>query len=302
MIDRSGFRDPLAYGEAVRQLQESGQWRDRPMEVTIETYALCNAACTFCPYPDLDRQGVKMPDGLFRKIVDDLVSGGPPLPPIMSLSRVNEPFLDTRYFEFCDYIAVRLPDTRLRHFTNVTPLGATMLDRLLGLENTASVKISFNDHRPVEYERTMSLDFDRAYRNARGFHDRAERGEVPFPVRMGRVGDGTVADADFVEWVRREFPLFQPVITPRFDWIGRVDVEPVGSIPAVGCAQWFQLNFLADGRCAFCCIDSDGHHGTGNAADSHVLDIYNSPERRRLRERSQARKDIDICAGCNALT
>jgi hypothetical protein len=272
------------------------------MEVTIETFALCNAACTFCPYPALDRRGVRMPETLFRKIVDDLASGGGPEPPIMSLSRVNEPFLDTRYFEFCDYIAARLQDTRLRHFTNATPLSETMLDRLLELKNTASIKLSFNDHRPLEYERTMALDFELAFRNARGLHARAERGELSFPVRMGRVGDGTGADADFVGWATKEFPLFQPVVTPRFDWIGRVDIEPVGSIPTVGCAQWFQLHFLADGDCAFCCIDSDGAHGTGNAADSHALDIYNSPARRRLRKAVQARSDVGICAGCNALT
>ena len=189
MITQTGFRDISAYENGVRQLQESGRWVDRPMEVTIETYAFCNAACTFCPYPDLDRQGVKMPDELFKKIVDDLAGAGKPDVPIMSLSRVNEPFLDTRYFDFCDYIAARLPDTRLRHFTNVTPLNDRKLDLLLELKNTASVKISFNDHRPAEYEKTMSLDFDRAYRNARSFRDRAKKGVVPFPVRMGRVGD-----------------------------------------------------------------------------------------------------------------
>src|SRR5262249_27338104 len=30
---------------------------DYPQEVHIETLAMCNATCTFCPYPTMDRQG-----------------------------------------------------------------------------------------------------------------------------------------------------------------------------------------------------------------------------------------------------
>ena len=41
---------------------------DYPREVTIETLALCNAACEFCPYPDLERQGTRMSDALVEKI------------------------------------------------------------------------------------------------------------------------------------------------------------------------------------------------------------------------------------------
>src|SRR6266568_9089325 len=35
---------------------------DYPQEVHIETFAYCNAKCTFCPYPTMERQGDKMPD------------------------------------------------------------------------------------------------------------------------------------------------------------------------------------------------------------------------------------------------
>jgi hypothetical protein len=35
---------------------------DFPTEVTIETQAICNAACTFCTYPTMERKGNKMPD------------------------------------------------------------------------------------------------------------------------------------------------------------------------------------------------------------------------------------------------
>ena len=45
---------------------------DWPKEVSIETFAKCNAACTFCPYTTLDRIGTKMPDELIERIIDEL--------------------------------------------------------------------------------------------------------------------------------------------------------------------------------------------------------------------------------------
>ena len=43
------------YRNQVTALRQ--QYLDYPSFVTIETQALCNAACDFCPYPVLQRQG-----------------------------------------------------------------------------------------------------------------------------------------------------------------------------------------------------------------------------------------------------
>ncbi len=289
------------YEAQVQNLQASSRWLDYPSSVSIETYAFCNAACIFCPYPTLDRKGERMPTPLFTKIIDELAKPEGSVLPAIVLCRVNEPFLDKRYFDFCHYVAAKLPETKINHFTNMTPLNGKNLDALFGLNNTGLLKISFNDHRPEEYEKSMKLPFEKAYTNARHLHDRMAAGEAPFPVRMGRVGDGTAADLEFIRWVKQTFPLFRPMVTARFDWIGRVDVETSGLVPQIGCRQWFQLHFLADGREAFCCIDSDGSYASGNARLQNAIDIYNAPERRALRERILAREEVRICALCTAL-
>ena len=289
------------YATQMQALQASNQWLDFPRAVSIETYSLCNAACTFCPYPDLERKGERMSEALFQKIVDDVAAAQGPTLPRMILHRVNEPFLDTRLFDFCRYIAHKLPDTVIDHTTNLTPLNEKNLDALLDLGNTGSLKISFNDHRPDEYQKTMALPFEKTYQHARLLHDRMAAGEVPFPVSMGRVADGTVVDLEFINWVKQEFPLFKPVVFPRMDWIGSVDVEPTNAIPQVGCGQWFELHFLADGREAFCCIDSDGKYGSGDARSQNVIDIYNAPARRQIRLHTTARKEVGVCALCTAL-
>lgn len=91
------------------------------------------------------------------------------------------------------------------------------------------------------------------------------------------------------------------ISVPRGDWIGQVNVVK-SSIPDVGCTQWFTINFLADGRDTFCCIDSDAEYGHSNVAIKHLLEIYNHPLRRHLRESALSRLDVGICRECSMLS
>jgi hypothetical protein len=127
-----------------------------------------------------------------------------------------------------------------------------------------------------------------------------EAGSVPFTVRVSRVGDETPADDDFQDWVRQEFPLFEAIVVPRADWMGLAP-ETEFDVPDVGCLQWFQLKFLPDGREAYCCQDATGRFGRGNVAEQHALDIYNHPDRRRLRANLPSRKTVEVCRQCTSL-
>jgi len=242
-----------------------------------------------------------MPESLFDKVVSDLADADPLGPAMMSLSRVNEPFLDKRIFEFTAHLENTFPEVWINHISNASPLNRTNVDRLLRLQRTSLLKISFNDHRKDEYERVMKLSYDQTLRNLRDIHTRKAAGEFWFPVRLGRVGDGSPVDDEFLQWVADEFPCFEPQVSPRFDWRGKVSASSY-EVPDLGCAQWFQLHILANGQDAFCCTDSDGSAGIGSAVDLHAVhDLYNSPERRQIRERLPSRLTVAKCAGCAAL-
>ena len=86
-----------AYQSQIEAARKS-PYLDFPAHVHLETNALCNAACTFCPYPTLERKGAKMPDALIAKIIEDLRDIPQTLPFQLSPFKVNEPFLDTRLF------------------------------------------------------------------------------------------------------------------------------------------------------------------------------------------------------------
>ncbi len=289
------------YQAALQRYIEEDRWKTYPFLASIETYSKCNAACDFCPYPQLGRKGELLSELLFEKIISDLADSNPLGPAMMMLSRVNEPFLDKRLFEFIQHIERQFPNVWMNHVSNGSPLNEANFDRLLASKRTSLLKISFNDHRQDRYEAVMKINYQNTLKNLRMIHAKKVAGEFWFPVRIGRVGDGSSDDLAFLGWVKREFPAFEPQVSPRFDWRGKVGSSTY-EVPDLGCAQWFQLHLLANGRDAFCCTDSEGEAGIGNAKTHHVVhDIYNSSERLALRTNPGSRLGIRKCMSCAAL-
>ena len=80
--------------------------------------------CDFCAYPDLAHKSEKMPTSLFEKIVSDLSEIPASHPFYFILSRVNEPFLDKRLFEFQRPINRTIPHAGFLIYTNGSTLTA----------------------------------------------------------------------------------------------------------------------------------------------------------------------------------
>ena len=288
------------YQDRVLELK-AGPYVDFPSAISIETLSLCNATCTFCPYPGLERKGQRMPDHLIEKILRELedIQGRPPFE--VTLARVNEPFLDNRILDISQEIERRLPEAANFFFSNATPLTEKKLLQLAGLQRVAYLNVSVNEHQPAPYEALMGLPFERTVARLDLIHRMKLAGTLRFPVYVSRVGDGTTTDAEFLEWVRNTYPALCGLVTVRGDWLGAINIR-IGNVPNVGCRQWFQLHLLSDGREAFCCIDSDGRYGTGDANYQHIIhDIYKSPLRRRLRTEIISRREVETCQHCPML-
>jgi hypothetical protein len=284
--------------EKYRQLLQSKTYLDYPRAVSIETYAWCNAGCNFCPYSSLDRRGVKMPADLVYKIIDELSNKRTRSPRALMFYRVNEPFLDKRIFAFLRYAQLKLTGCTFPQTTNGSVLNDRVLDRLLGISNIPSIKISVNECDPYRYERVMQLPYTRTVRNLDRLHERKKVNEIVFRIILGRVGNGTDQDDKFLEWCSSRYPLFEAKVSRPFDWRGAVEDVTVFEPPDTGCTQWFELHILADGTEAFCCIDVKGTHPRLSAATTNVLDIYNRPSRRILRESAISRSSVSECSGC----
>src|SRR5262249_47912810 len=85
--DGSGFSAQVDLARLRRS-----PYLDYPQEVHIETLAMCNASCTFCPYPTMERQGDRMSDALIDKIIDDLTKIPQNIRFNIAPFKVNEPF------------------------------------------------------------------------------------------------------------------------------------------------------------------------------------------------------------------
>jgi tetratricopeptide (TPR) repeat protein len=287
------------YQRGVEALRRS-RYVDFPRHVHLETLARCNAACTFCAYPNLDRRGARLDDTTLAKVIDELTEIPRDLPFQLSPFKVNEPLLDVRLFDLLDTVRARLPHARVTLTTNASALTEDKARKLGALPHLERLYVSFNDHRPAAYEAAMNLPYDRTVQRLDTLHRVKASGGFVAPVTLSRVGDGTPADQAFRAFVRDRWPGFASLVLRRGDWLGSVDTA-VAAVPAVGCMRWFELSITATGSVAHCCMDGNNQYPIGDAAREHVLAIYNRPSFRQLRVQALDRRAASPCAGCTFL-
>lgn len=273
---------------------------DYPRVVHLETIAICNAACVFCPYPRLERKGERMADALIEKIVDDLRAIPRDLAFQIFPYKVSDPLLDTRLFDILGLIADRLPNAQIYLSTNGSALTDANIAKLGASSNISTLNISLNSDDPEEYEALMKLPFERTVSRLEALHRAMGERAMPFVVRLTRVNVSKSTDSSFRAWCARNFPSFQSQIFPRNDWLGDVVTEGASArIPDAPCHRWFDLSIMATGEVSYCCMDGEGQYVKGDARTQNVLDIFNRPALRRLRNSLPSRLAVgDPCQRC----
>lgn len=284
---------------SVERLRRS-PYLDYPLEVHIETLSQCNAACTFCPYPTLDRLGTRMEDALIDKIIDDLSVIPAELPFGIAPFKVNDPLIDRRIFDICTRINQRLPNAHLRLFTNGAPLTDTNIARIARLERLQHLWVSLNEHQAERYQQVMGIPLAPTLKCLDRLHAAVVAGDFHRPVIISRVRDRTDADHEFLAFVQARYPRFAISLLPHASWAGQMkDVE--GLLPPVtGCTRWFELSIMSTGKVALCCMDGEGRHVIGDVCNDSAIAIYNQPAYRRLRESVGVRQQAAApCHGCS---
>jgi hypothetical protein len=241
-----------------------------------------------------------MSDALIAKVVDDLTAIPATLPFQLSPFKVNEPFADVRLFDLLAMFNERLPNAALTLTSNASLLNADKLKRLATVRNLGYLWLSVNDHRPEAYEETMKLPYALTRERLDLIHRTKAAGDLPVAVILSRVGDGTAADAEFCQWVKATYPLFEFSVFLRGGWIGQVETT-LPPVPSVGCMRWFDLSITATGVVAHCCMDGQAAWPIGDVNEQSVLAIYNGPEYRKLREATATRMAASPCNTCSFL-
>jgi hypothetical protein len=275
------------------------KYLDWPVEVSIETMAKCNAACVFCPYPTLERQGEKMPNEMLDRIVEELKQH--PHRFIISPFKVNEPFLDKRLLPFCRKVMAELPNAMLRLFSNGSALTERHLREVDQLERVYHLWVSLNTHEPEEYRRIMSLDFERTAANLDRLHAMMARKEFRHPVVVSKVMEGkkrAEKDEAFILYCLDRWPLFNAFTIKRDSWLGNIEADDA-PVPYAPCGRWNELSITATGVVALCCMDGKAEHPIGDLRTQSLYEVYNSPAYRERREKNMDRHDVPVCSGCN---
>ena len=284
-------------------LQGAG-YMDYPALVHMETISICNAACSFCPYPTLERKGTRMSDELIAKIIDDLGAIPRNLSFQIAPYKVSDPFLETRLFDILGLINAKLPNASISLITNGAALTEKKIHQLAEVKNIVYLNVSLNFDDPDEYESVMKMPFERTVERVKLLQKKQRDGVIGFPLRLSRVSDSKEKDLSFIQWTNAAFPEFRTCILPRNDWIGAVDSGNFArGVPDVPCHRWFDFSIASTGQVAMCCMDGKAEYPKGDVNRQHVLEIYNQPWLRRLRETLISRRAAGgPCAGCTYLS
>lgn len=84
--------------------------------VEVETMSVCNRKCSYCPVSKYPRPYGLMPTETYKKIVNQLSDIGFKL--ILAPHFYNEPLMDKRLPELISYTRKKLPEVRIKIFTN----------------------------------------------------------------------------------------------------------------------------------------------------------------------------------------
>jgi len=277
--------------------KKSTPYVDYPQHVAFETYAQCNAKCTFCVYPDMQRIGTLMSMTLIDKIIEDLKQIPSHIPFQLSPFGVNEPFLDKRFFEILEKITNQLPNANITITSNATPLNQINLDKLCGFK-LDYLWLSVVDHRKEVYEEKMKLNYELMLKNLDLIHKALIAGRLKTRVVASRLMESSETDRAFVEFINKRFPVFETCLWPYTNWIGRTSNHVTEQVANIPCSHWYEFRINADGIVQHCCMDGHAEFPWGDVSKQTVLEIYNSGPYRKLRLDTFSRKSIKPCDTC----
>jgi sulfatase maturation enzyme AslB (radical SAM superfamily) len=289
-------------------LAARAMFMDYPMNIQLETVGRCNANCTFCPHEELDRKFDEMSDTLFRKIVEEAATIPATNPLNFYLNVINEPFMDKKIFPRIRMINELIPHATLGFYTNLNVMPRNFFDEMRTLRQITSINVSFNAANETEYEATMRIDFKRTVANIRKFlTENRDRSLLKGPIYLSRIASHDARDAAFTSQCHELFPDFTngvdyvPAVKRRANWLGEVSGDQTPTPVRLPCMQWVNISVFCDGTVPHCCMDAKGEHAFGNLKDRSLLEIYNSPKFRVLRESAFARGAVHPCNACSLL-
>nr|AFD03220.1 radical SAM domain protein [uncultured bacterium W4-21b] len=147
----------------------------------IEITNACNLACTFCPYPKMNRSQGVMDIGLFKRVADEIAEKQ--ISSWICLHLMGEPTLHPRFFEMVEYLSKR--DLAVSLITNGS-IPAERLARGLDGVKIAALQLSINSFGEEQYvyKGVKHMDYTQYVENQKMFIDAYTRRNPNTPVSI----------------------------------------------------------------------------------------------------------------------
>lgn len=258
-----------------------------PLDVIAETSNMCNLRCIMCFQSDEALPVLKttkvpfMTMDTFKKIVDECAKYRTPA---LKLSWRGEPMLNKKFTEMIRYAKTKgiLEVTSL---TNGTLMNETICREIVDAKMDQLI-ISIDGFTKETYEKIrVGADYDVVINNLKNLISIRGKLKKPF-IRL----QYTESDIN-----RHETPEFYQYWKNRVDEITISYCQDFGSpeknnpdnIPIYEycCKQPFQrLVVMTDGTVCVCATDAMGSIAIGNVHDTNLIDLWNCPKIKELRE------------------
>lgn len=291
-----------AHLEALRRI---------PRGLHVEGTNICNAACVFCAYPQMERKKVSMTLEDFRRVVDEyLAMGGRhvSLTPI-----VGDPFVDKHMFERLDLLMALDQVTGISFYTNAILMTREKSERLMGYASKLHVHVSWGGFDEHTWNTIMGVNKFAAARDAvLGFLDvkRATGSKIPFTLALRCPDSNKTGELWKTLAAARDEGLMEIAGMPDYDsWAGKVtpeELHKVGLRPRKmpykrgACELLFTKPVvLANGDVNACaCRDVEAELIVGNIKEEPLAAIWAGPKIDAIIDAHERGDYPDVCRRC----
>ncbi|HXK62675.1 MAG TPA: radical SAM protein [Acidobacteriota bacterium] len=276
------------------------RYPDFPDQVYVELTNACNARCTICATPNMQRRRAIMSFDLFRKIIDEC--GRYRVRRILPFLH-GETLLVPGVLDYFRYIRRASPGSHVNLTTNGSRLNADMTEAFLqeNLLDSLIISVDGADKQTFEGIR-LGLDFDEIRENVLYFMKRRnEQGKTTPKVSVAMV---TVEEN---KHCRKQFEeVWRGVDEVRFsvyfNWAGKLENSERTPHKVNFCERIYHyITILADGRVAMCCFDSEAAYCVGDINRKSIYEVWHSDsfnqKRRWLYERNF--NQLKLCGQCD---
>ena len=284
-----------------------------PVVLDIEATNICNAACVFCAYPQMERQKTTMTMELFCRVVTDYLDMGGhriDLTPV-----VGDCFVDRHLQERLTWLFHEPRVHEILIITNAIKMSDARCEQLLAFGEKVKLNISWGGFDSESYKTYMGVGrFDQVNRNVTNLVEKKIATGSPLDVMVSIRSPSDVNRGPVYEklrkWKERGIIKFGGECLSYGNWVGKIAPETlraVNLIPTLapnkkGPCSWLvtQPVVLADGRVNACsCMDVEAQLTIGDVNQNSLQHIWFGGKHREFISEHELGNYPEVCQRCN---